>query len=190
MRALVSSSVIVSGLYLGLIVSHHANGSPLSVVLKVASIGLLIALAATTHPVRKLLVVALVSSAGGDLLLEVRHIGSFGPTRLFLAGLISFLVAHLFYVAMFLKGRSLATISTARKIACVIVIIVVATSLSILWPGLAEMRIPVVAYSMVLAVMVITAQLSRFSKLVAIGALLFLASDTMLAMSIFGHPFA
>jgi len=190
MRALLSSSVIVSGLYLGLVVSHHANGSALSVVFKVASIGLLIALAATAHPRRKLLIAALASSAAGDFLLEVRQIGSLGPTRLFLAGLISFLVAHLFYVAMFVKARSVATVSVTRKIACVIVIIVAATSMAILWPGLAEMRIPVVAYSIVLAVMVMTAQLSRFSKLVAVGALSFLASDTMLAMSIFGHPFA
>jgi uncharacterized membrane protein YhhN len=190
MRALVSGSVIISGLYLGLIVSHHANGSALSVALKVSSIGILVALAATAHPRRKLLIAALACSAAGDFLLEIRHIGSLGPTRLFLAGLISFLVAHLFYVAMFVKARSSATIGASRKSACVIVIIVAGTSMAILWLGLAEMRIPVVAYSIVLAVMVVTAQLSQFSKLVAIGALSFLASDTMLAMSIFGHPFA
>jgi uncharacterized membrane protein YhhN len=48
----------------------------------------------------------------------------------------------------------------------------------------------VIAYSAALSAMAILAQFSRFPNLVAIGALPFFASDTLLALSIFGHPFA
>ncbi len=59
----------------------------------------------------------------------------------------------------------------------------------VLWPGLGPMRIPVLAYSLVLTAMALTAQWSRYGTVVAVGALSFVASDTMLAMSIFRHPF-
>ena len=190
MRSLVSISVTVSSVYLALIVSHHANGSALSVALKVASIGLLVLLAARVHPRRKLLIAALAVSACGDFLLELKHLGSLGPVQLFLFGLISFLVAHLFYVAMFVKERSLIPITLFRKTAGPIVVFVVFSTLVALWGSLAELRIPVLVYSTVLGLMVRTALLSRFSTPVVIGALSFLASDTMLALSIFGHPFA
>lgn len=189
MRALLTISVVVSSAYLCLLLTHQAAG-PFSVVLKAGSTGLLVAVAAFAQHRRKLLILALAFSVLGDLLLELRRIGNLGPEQLFLLGLVSFLTAHIFYIAMFVKARGETTISRARTIACAAGLLTVALSMAILWPGLAEMRIPVVAYSVVLAVMVITAQLSQFSKLVAIGALFFLASDTMLAMSIFGHPFA
>jgi uncharacterized membrane protein YhhN len=190
MRVLVSISVIISSVYLALIVSHQANGSALSVTLKVASVGFLVVLAASAHPCRKLLIAALTFSAVGDFLLELKHLGSLGPVQLFLFGLISFLVAHLFYVAMFVKEKSPIPIHLFRKIAGPIVVFVVFSTLVALWHGLAELRIPVLAYSIVLGAMAITALRSRFSNQVAIGALVFLAADTMLALSIFGHPFA
>jgi uncharacterized membrane protein YhhN len=190
MRALLTSSIVVSGAYLAVIIFRSAFGMALPVVLKVGSIGLLLVLAAMSNPRRKLLIAALAFSTAGDFLLELKSLGSLGPTQLFLFGLISFLVAHLFYGALFVETKSQAAISASRKIACLIVVIVASCSLAILWPGLAEMRAPVCAYCIVLSAMAITAQLSRFPSLVAIGALSFLASDTMLALSIFGHPFA
>jgi uncharacterized membrane protein YhhN len=187
MRALISISVVLSSAYLAVIAFQPAPGSPLPVPLKVASIGLLIVLAVASN--QKLLVAALAFSATGDFLLELKHLGSLGPSQLFLLGLISFFVAHVLYCALFLKAKSPAPIGVARKIACGVVIMTTTASLRVLWPGLAEMRGPVFAYSMVLSAMAITAQLARFSRMVAVGALSFLASDTMLALSIFGHPF-
>jgi uncharacterized membrane protein YhhN len=110
--------------------------------------------------------------------------------QLFLFGLISFLVAHLFYIALFLNAKSKISMNFARSVAAIVVPVYSFRMLVVLWPKLAEMRWPVVVYSLVLTTMTITAQFSRFAKLVPIGALLFFASDTMLAMSIFGHPFA
>jgi uncharacterized membrane protein YhhN len=190
MRALLTNSVVVSAAYLTLIVSHHANGSPLSVVLKIASMGLLVVLAASANPRRKLLIAALALSATGDFLLELKHLGSLGPVQLFLLGLVSFLVAHLSYVALFVKESSSGSVGWGRRIVCLVVVVVSSSTLIVLWRGLAEMRIPVLVYSIVLSAMVITAQLSQFPSLVALGGVSFLASDTMLAISIFGHPFA
>ncbi len=189
MRALLTISVVVSSAYLGLLLTHHAAGS-LSIVLKVASTGLLVVVAAMAHHRHKLLILALVFSVNGDLLLELRRIGRLGPEQVFLLGLVSFLVAHIFYIAMFTKARSTTTIGRRRQIAVVVALLVAAASLFALWPGLAEMRYPVLAYSLVLTVMVISAQYSTFPSKVAIGALLFMASDTMLAVNIFGYPFA
>ena len=188
MRALLTISVVVSSAYLCLLLTHHAAG-PFSIVLKVASTGLLVAVAAVAYHRRKLLILALAFSVAGDLLLELRHIGSLGPEQVFLFGLVSFLTAHVFYIAMFLKSRSASSISRVRTTACVAALAAAVISMAVLWPGLAEMRIPVLAYSLVLVTMVITAQLSGFNDEVAIGALLFLASDTTLAMCIFGHWF-
>src|SRR4051812_47405701 len=121
MRALVSISVIVSCVYLALVATHHATGSPLAVVLKVASIGLLVAVAVIANHRRKLLIVALSFSVLGDLLLELRRIGPFGPEQLFLFGLVSFLTAHIFYIAMFLRSRVATFIffGKSRAVACV-----------------------------------------------------------------------
>jgi uncharacterized membrane protein YhhN len=190
MRSLLWISLAAACGYLALILSNHANGTPLSIVLKVASTGLLLAFAENRKPSPRLLVVALAFSVLGDFLLEIRSIGSLGPMQLFLLGLISFLVAHLFYIALFLNARSNVSINLGRTVAAIVIPVCSFRMLLVLWPNLAEMRWPVVAYSLVLTIMTIAAQLSRFRKLVPIGALLFFASDTMLAMSIFGHPFS
>ena len=182
------ASAVCSAAYLAFVVDPQLPGVRFGVAFKVASIGLLIVVAAMAPSRRKLLMLALYFSAIGDLLLDVRRLGPLGPVQLFLLGLISFLVAHLFYVAMFVRERS-AAISMTRKVASAVVVVVAVISLRVLWPTLEEMRVPVLAYSAVLTAMAIMAQRSRFGKVVAIGALLFFASDTMLAMSIFGHPF-
>jgi uncharacterized membrane protein YhhN len=190
MRSLLWISFAAGCGYLALILSHHANGTPLSIVLKVASTGLLLLFASAWKSRSGLLIAALGFSVLGDFLLEAQHISSLGPMQLFLLGLVSFLIVHLFYVALFLKRRSTIPIPAWRKFSSWAVLLVACVTLLIIWPGLAEMLYPVIAYSLVLTAMAITAQYSRFSRLVAIGALAFFASDTMLALSIFGHPFA
>ncbi len=189
MRALLYGSVAVSCAYLGLIVTQHANGSPLSVVLKVASIGLLVVFASASHLRSKLLILALAFSAAGDLFLEIRHLGGFDQLRLFLLGLLAFLIAHVFYVALFVKNRLASGAARGSVVIAVNLLACAAVTLAILWPGLAEMRGPVLGYSAVLTAVAIAAQFTRYSRRVAAGALLFFASDTMLAMDVFGHPF-
>jgi uncharacterized membrane protein YhhN len=189
MRALVLCSVVTSCAFLAVSELHFATDTALPVVLKVGSIALLALLAVLAHPRRRLLIAALLFSAAGDYFLAIKHLASLGPAQLFLAGLVSFFIAHLFYIALFAGAKSRASVSPTRVIASLATVIVAATSMFILWPGLAEMRSPVLAYSFVLTAMVIAVQFSRYSAAVAVGALCFLASDTMLALSIFGHPF-
>ena len=189
MKRLLTASAGCSACYLAFILDPRLPGARFGVVLKVACIGLLVLVAALAKPQRKLLALALLFSACGDLLLDVRHLGRLGPVQLFLWGLISFLIAHAFYIALFATNRQRG-VSTARKVACAIVVLVAIVNLRVLWPGLAEMRIPVLVYCAVLTTMAVLAQSSQFSSRVAIGALFFVASDTMLALDIFGHPFS
>ncbi len=189
MRALLTISVVVSSAYLCLLLTHHAAG-PLSIALKVASTGLLVVVAAMAHHRHKLLILALVFSVNGDLLLELRRIGRFGPEQFFLFGLVAFLIAHIFYIALFAKAKSAARITKPRQTGIVIALMAGIATMMTLWPGLAEMRIPVLAYSVVLTLMVLSAQYSSFPPKVAIGALLFFASDMMLAINVFGYPFS
>lgn len=187
MRKLLVASATSSAVFLLCRYEPSLLGEHLSTLFKIASIALLIVIAATATPRRKLLILALAFSACGDFLLDLRSLGPLGPKQLFLCGLVSFLIAHLFYVALFARNFSRA--NAARKLACLLIVISAVANLRVLWSGLAEMRIPVLIYSIVLTTMAIAAQLSRFSWMVAVGALSFVASDTMLAMSIFGHPF-
>ena len=188
-KKLLVLSAVCSAVFLIFVVDQQLPGSRFRVVFKVVSIAILSLLAAINDPPKKLMATALALSAWGDLLLDIRKLGSLGQVQLFLFGLSAFLAAHMFYIVMFVK-ESRKSITIARTIACIAVVAVAIFSLRILWPGLAEMRMPVLVYSAVLTAMAITAQRSRFGSLVAVGALFFVASDTMLAMSIFGHPFA
>ena len=188
MKKLLAVSAICAAIYWVWVIDPQLPGARAAVVAKVTSTGMLALMAAVAHPRRRLLVLALAFSAAGDLLLDVKRLGSLGPVQLFLFGLIAFLIAHIFYLGLFLNHRA-ERVSSTRKVAVVVVIALGLMSMIMLWPGLGEMCWPVLAYSLVLMAMVVSAQCSRFGSLVMIGALSFFASDTMLAMNIFGHPF-
>lgn len=135
---------------------------------------------------------ALTVSSLGDFLLGVRRLGSLDGESLFLLGLGSFLIAHLLYIAMFRKYRALSwwSPSPARVLGVVAILFAVAALLGTLWPSLGSMLIPVVAYSLVLSGMGISAMLADLgTPLAGFGAILFIASDAMIAISKFRHPF-
>ncbi len=182
-----TASAVCAAVFLIFVISSDVPGARFAVVFKVGSIVLLVVSATLAR--RGLLIAALGWSVVGDFFLGVRRLGALGPEKLFLLGLVSFLIAHLFYVALFAKARK-SSVPASRKIASLLVVGIAVASLLVLWPGLGPMRIPVLAYSLVLTTMAVSAQWSEFSAVVAVGALSFVASDTMLAMSIFGHPFA
>jgi uncharacterized membrane protein YhhN len=156
------------------------------VVLKVLSILLLAVVGG------RILGGALALSSLGDFLLGVRRLGMLDAKSLFLFGLASFLVAHLVYIVMFRKYRALVwwKPGPARVGGVAIILITVAALLGILWQSLGAMLIPVVVYALVLAAMGISATLADLgSPLAAIGALLFISSDAMLAVNKFRQPF-
>lgn len=186
-RTLLTLSSIASVIFL--VASFYSHWDAL-VVFKVASIALL---AAMGFRVSKLLGSALTLGAMGDFLLGVSHLGPVGADQLFLFGLGAFLCGHLVYIVLFVKflPRNWARHNTLREFGVLAVLVTLGVVLMALSNSLGPLLVPVIAYSLVLAGMAITALLADFGNpLVAIGALSFVASDAMLAVSKFRGPFA
>ena len=132
----------------------------------------------------RLLAAALLGSLAGDVFLMFQ--GYFIP------GLVSFLVAHLFYVALFKQGQRWF----AHRGALVATLGTGVAMYTFLWLGglPAALRGPVAAYVLVIALMAAQA-LGRASTLrdapslwVAIGAVFFMLSDSLLATNRFVQP--
>lgn len=124
-----------------------------------------------------LLIAGLALSALGDLAL------SRDGERAFLIGLGAFLAAHLAYIALFAVSAEVG-ISGWRLLACAGL---VAYSAGFYWrlqPSLGPMAAPVALYVAVIAVMGMAA-LFLDRPLVWIGALLFMASDSVLSLELF-----
>jgi uncharacterized membrane protein YhhN len=159
------------------------------VIFKVLSILLLAVLG---FRVDGLLGGALALSSLGDFLLGVRRLGSLDGESLFLLGLGSFLIAHMVYIALFRKYRALVwwRPSPARMWGVLAILVALGSVLGILRHSLGSMLIPVVVYSVVLSCMGICAMLADLgTPLAGFGALLFIASDAMIAISKFRGPF-
>lgn len=129
------------------------------------------------------LLAGLTFSLAGDVLLML-------PSDRFVEGLVSFLIAHVCYIA----GLS-AGIGVGGPLAALGPFLVVAgLALYLILPGAGSLRIPVIGYVTVIAMMGWQA-LSRFwalndaaSTLALAGATLFLFSDFMLAINRFRKP--
>jgi uncharacterized membrane protein YhhN len=159
------------------------------VIFKVLSILLL---AVPGFRVDGLLGGALALSSLGDFFLGVRRLGSLDGESLFLLGLGSFLIAHLVYIALFRKHQALVWWKPGRvRVWGVLAILIALGSvLGMLQPSLGSMLIPVAVYSLVLCCMGISAMLADLgSPLAGLGALLFIASDAMIAIDKFRGPF-
>ena len=121
---------------------------------------------------------ALVLSAGGDALL------SRDGDRMFVGGLTSFLAAHLFYIALFyLQGGGLEVVlaETWRMAVAVLIAAVALVMLVLLWRCVKPaLRLPIVVYEIAIACMGLAA-LTMHNAWVICGALMFIASDVMLA---------
>lgn len=125
-----------------------------------------------------LLGLGLALSTVGDVLLDL------DPERLFVFGLGAFLLAHLVYTAAFLRERR-----RPMAIAAGLVLLYSIGVSSWLLPSLGNLMLPVAIYMCAITAMVISAILARFSTpLVAIGAILFLISDSLLAINKFKTP--
>ena len=133
---------------------------------------------------RGTIIAGLLFSLVGDVFLML-------PRDRFIQGLLSFLVAHLFYIVAF-------TVEGHRSLSFWDVIpflIYGSLMLRWLWPHLGKMRLPVMAYMLVILTMGWTAT-SRWmltgqegSRLALLGAILFIASDSLLAVDRFQGRF-
>jgi alkylglycerol monooxygenase len=129
------------------------------------------------------LVAALVFSLGGDVLLMLP--GQFIP------GLVSFLAAHLCYIALFRRD---APWFASRK-ALLATLGAAALMYSVLFPHLGPvLKVAVAAYAVVIALMAAqaigraTVMCDAASSGVAVGAVFFMLSDSILAINKFALP--
>ena len=148
-------------------------------VVKAGSVAMLALLAfMESGPI--LLFAALVLSAVGDAFLAYRS------DRAFMSGLAAFLLGHLAYVALFMLGGSgVEAIVGWRLALAVAMAVAVAASIAILWRGVPDaMKLPVVVYSLAILAMGV-ASLTVPNPVVTLGAVLFMASDSLLALGRF-----
>lgn len=186
----ISLSVLAWLIGAGHIWARYAGQRSLAFWLKPIPIVLFMALALlSTSPVsatyRLFVLVGLLFSMAGDIFLAL-------PQDRFVLGLASFLIAHIWYIAAF--GSRSGLHFTWWVVAAAI--IYGAIMLSLLWPGVASgLRVPVLIYLLVILVMGWQATeqwlaLRDASSLLAMaGALLFVLSDSALALNKFRAPF-
>lgn len=116
----------------------------------------------------------------------------------FILGLLSFLLAHVFYIIVFRQRRIFnkeESVQSVQKARMAFPVILAATGLVVvLYPRIGDLRLPVIVYAGVLMFMVLNA-LFRFQKtspssfwMVSAGAVLFMLSDSILAINKFLHP--
>jgi uncharacterized membrane protein YhhN len=186
--AIAAVALVLAALFaVGDWVAKATENRRLEYLCKPATLAFLIVVAATLDPAadastrRAWFVAALVFSLAGDVLLML-------PRDLFVAGLAAFLAGHLCYVAGF-WSQDAPTIAAF----VVAVAIVVAVLAPVLVRILGAVRgtpdlVPVTAYSVVIAVMLASA-IASGNVVAALGATLFVASDSMIAWDRFVRPF-
>ena len=129
-------------------------------------------------------VLGLLFSLAGDVFLML-------PSDRFVAGLASFLVAHLCYIAAFLPAADGAMSAWAL----LPFLLYGAVLLRVLWPHLGRLAGPVLLYSATLLVMGWQAAEQHLALHTAgtlaalVGAMLFVVSDSLLAFNRFVRPF-
>jgi len=160
----------------------HMSPYPLDYLIKTIPIVCLAVLAFSSIPGIKgiLIGVGLLFSGCGDILLHIDGVAYF------VYGLGSFLIAHLFYIAAFIRQpafvRSRLPVLLAIGAYGVIMGVV-------LFPRLGDMLIPVAAYLFIILAMGISAALGTANRtLVIVGALLFILSGSLIAITRFLTP--
>ena len=162
----------------------HFVAKPLTMLLAIAFV---LTAIAPGQP-RRLLTIALVFCGLGDVLLML-------PGNFFIPGLASFLLAHLFYLAL-LRQDTAARPWFPHRGALALLLLVAAGMYAFVWPGLPDpvLKVAVAVYAGVIALMAAQA-VGRASALrtpgavaVAAGACIFMLSDSLIAINRFVQP--
>jgi len=146
----------------------------------------------TNKKIKTLLLLAMGFSLSGDIFLLFDRSDS--PNFIF--GLISFLLAHFFYILLFLQvKRSYFPQRKWNLWMIVALLLYVVVLIYILNPHLGDLKIPVIVYALVLSGTLITAlhafDLNNHSggRWIITGAACFVLSDSLLAFNKFYAPF-
>lgn len=153
-----------------------------------------VALLSFLEPTRNLtyglgVLVGLVFSFGGDVALMFQE-----NRKAFMAGLGLFLLAHVAYTVVF---TALGRFSAWDALSAAVLLAAGVAFYVLIRPNLGAMRVPVIAYMVVISVMVNRAASALVSPafgsgqaaMVLIGAVLFYISDVILAAARFWRPF-
>jgi uncharacterized membrane protein YhhN len=142
------------------------------------------------NELKKWILLALLFSWGGDVLLMFQEKQSI----FFLLGLSSFLLAHVFYIIFFHKLRLQEQIKVKPWL-LLVVVIYYAALIGWLYPYLGDMKMPVTTYGIVISFMLMLALNMLFlpnkkaGYWMIAGALLFVGSDSVLAINKFYQSF-
>ena len=134
----------------------------------------------------KLFLVALFLSWMGDVLLQMKG--------MFIAGLLSFLLAHVVYIVYFLKIQPQKKgLIQWQPLIGVPVLVYILMFFYLLYPFLDALKIPVTVYGITIGIMLLMAINTKrkindnASTLFFNGALQFVISDSLLAVNLFAH---
>ncbi len=181
--ALASAFVMLAYIWFGGPDWVHYTFKPLTIVFLMALVW--VAPRGTSSRYRYAIFVGLGFSLGGDILLML-------PQDLFVPGLLSFLVAHLFYIAAFAPA-SLHRLS----LACAIPFVIYGIGLNVwLYQHVGAMRWPVWGYTLAILTMVYFALrrcmiVRHWGALLAcVGSVLFVFSDSVIAACRFRISFS
>ncbi len=182
---LIASAVLATlSSTLGLLTLHYVF-KPLTMLLAVGLVLLRAQSRGTLARFDILLLLALLASLAGDVFLML-------PGNYFLPGLASFLVAHLFYIALFRQNVPWF----ANRRALLGTLAAGAAMYAWVWGGLGDpvLKVAVAAYVTVIALMVgqaigrASVQQNRAARAVALGACCFMLSDSLIAINRFVQP--
>ncbi|WP_333693939.1 lysoplasmalogenase [Flavobacterium sp.] len=159
--------------------------------LKPVLIPILISIVSVSEPFKtqKTLLLALFCSWIGDVLLLFADQNAL----FFISGLVSFLVAHLIYIYLFHQQEIQYNRKSYLKFIPIVAVYLL-VMLSFLWDTLQEMKIPVTVYAIVISMMLFMSIKAFFqwgkpsNFWVLIGAILFVISDSILAINKFHSP--
>jgi uncharacterized membrane protein YhhN len=140
----------------------------------------------------RLLLMALLFSWAGDVLL----LFTYKNELFFIAGLLSFLCAHIMYIFYFshIKGPQ-PSLLKHRPWLVVAALLYVAAFVFLLYPNLGALRLPVLVYACVIITMLLYSlhayrQLPKqTANTFVVGAVFFVLSDSLLAINKFYAPF-
>ena len=149
-------------------------------IIKTLSIALLAVIAFRNNAY--LLGFALLLGSLGDLFLAL-------PFGLFVYGLAAFLVGHLVYITLWVRHwKSPLELTFHQKLISALLFFFTLFMLNYLLPLEGGLTIPVAVYMIVITAMAMTAVLAGFScNWIFIGAILFVISDTLIALGRFKH---
>lgn len=138
-------------------------------------------------PTKNLLLSALLFSWIGDVILMFADKGEL----YFIFGLVSFLIAHIIFIVLFVKQHKANPNSNLLWVGLVLVAFYLLGMLNFLFPSLGDLKIPVSVYATTISVMLLMAIKGYFNwskpnnLTILLGALFFVSSDSILAINKF-----